>query len=1139
MNYETVIGLEVHTELSTKTKIFCGCSTTFGGEPNSHTCPVCLGMPGSLPVLNREVVEKALRAGLALLCEIQTDNVFDRKNYFYPDLPKDYQISQLYHPICRNGWVEIDMGDYRKKIRIHEIHMEEDAGKLVHDAGASLVDYNRCGVPLIEIVSEPDLSSADEVAAYLDKLREILVYLDVSDCKMEEGSMRADVNLSVRDAGSEVYGTRTETKNMNSVKAIQRSIAFESARQIAALEAGGTIAQETRRWDDDKGENYAMRGKENAQDYRYFPDPDLVPLHIDEAWVARARKGLPELAEAKRLRYTGTWGVRSDTAVVLTAEKAVAELFEAVAAALGGGAEAAREAANVVTGDILRLVRETGADASRINAKGGVKIDPVKIARALTLVAEGAVNRASGRQIVEAVYREDADPDAYAAAHELAVIRDEGLIAETVTRVVADNPQSVADYKAGKEKAFGFLVGQSMKALKGKASPQETNARLKEALERAGVSVRLEASATGEKAPSFQSVKDSPSKSHKARSEAHERAADSAPLSADTAPNRAFDSVRVSVTPPQSTEVRESGRYRTYTCGDLRETHIGEKIRLAGWVHTIRDHGGVVFVDLRDQYGVTQVVVRAGDEDALRKESVLSVYGEVEGRDAETINPNIATGRVELKAETLETLGACARALPFEIETSTETKEELRLKYRYLDLRNPQVMRRMVLRSEIIRFLRAEMEGLGFMEVQTPILANSSPEGARDYLVPSRKHKGLFYALPQAPQQFKQLLMASGFDRYYQIAPCFRDEDARLDRSPGEFYQLDFEMAFATQEDVFAVAERVMTDTFKGFTDKPVTEPPYARIPYAEAMLKYGTDKPDLRNPLEIIDLSAFFADVDFAPFRGKIVRALRIPDAAKQPKSFFKSMEQFALSIGMQGLGYISVQEIAGDLPKYKGPIDKFFTDAQRQEVARLAALRPGDVLYFISDEPKIVAEFAGKIRTEVARRLGLVDEDRYDFCFITDYPMYEWNEDAGKIDFTHNPFSMPQGEMDALLTRDPEEILAWQYDIVCNGVELSSGAVRNHRPDVMVKAFEIAGYDERTVAEKFGALYSAFSYGAPPHAGMAPGVDRIVMLLSGEENIREIIPFPLNSNAQNLMIDAPSAVSEQQLREAHIKIR
>jgi aspartyl-tRNA synthetase len=427
------------------------------------------------------------------------------------------------------------------------------------------------------------------------------------------------------------------------------------------------------------------------------------------------------------------------------------------------------------------------------------------------------------------------------------------------------------------------------------------------------------------------------------------------------------------------------------------------------------------------------------------------------------------------------------------------------------------------------------MEDMGFIEIQTPILANTSPEGARDYLVPSRKHKGKFYALPQAPQQFKQLLMVSGFDKYFQIAPCFRDEDARLDRSPGEFYQLDFEMAFATQEDVFAVAERVLASVFARFSDKAVSAAPFVRIPFGEAMLKYGTDKPDLRNPLLIRELSDFFASVDFAPFKGKTVRGIVVPTAAKQPRSFFASMEKFALSIGMKGLGYIAVN---GDM-SYKGPIDKFFTDAQRSEIARLAELSPSDVLYFISDESALAAKYAGQIRTELANRLGLIRDDRYEFCFITDFPMYEINEESGHVDFTHNPFSMPQGEMDALLSKDPLDIMAWQYDIVCNGIELSSGAVRNHRPDIMVKAFEIAGYSENDVKEKFGALYNAFSYGAPPHAGMAPGVDRIVMLLTGETNIREIIPFPLDSNARNLLLDAPGEVTVAQLREVHIKIR
>ncbi|MCL2112064.1 MAG: aspartate--tRNA ligase [Clostridiales bacterium] len=563
---------------------------------------------------------------------------------------------------------------------------------------------------------------------------------------------------------------------------------------------------------------------------------------------------------------------------------------------------------------------------------------------------------------------------------------------------------------------------------------------------------------------------------------------------------------------------------------------MGETVKIAGWVMGIRDHGGIVFVDLRDQYGITQISCTDEQISSLGKEYSVSIKGKVLARAEETFNPNIATGEVELRAEEIEILGSCRQALPFEIDQSRETREELRLKYRYLDLRNPELKKIIVLRAEIIKHLRDEMEALGFLDIQTPILANSSPEGARDYLVPSRKHKGKFYALPQAPQQFKQLLMVSGFDRYFQIAPCFRDEDARLDRSPGEFYQLDFEMAYATQEDVFAVAERVLTSTFRRFSDKKTSEPPYKRLTYAETMLKYGTDKPDLRNPLEIIDISAFFAEVDFEPFKNKTVRAIRVPNATGQSKNWFKSMENFAFEIGMKGLGYVSVQ----DDGTYKGPIDKFLTDAQKETLRSLAALEPADVLYFISDEPaQKAAGFAGQIRTELGKRLGLIDTSRFDLCFITDYPMYEADEETGKIDFTHNPFSMPQGEMEALNTKDPLDILAWQYDIVCNGVELSSGAVRNHRPDIMVKAFEIAGYTEKDVEDKFGALYSAFGYGAPPHAGMAPGVDRIIMLIAGEENIRETIAFPLNSNAQNLMLGAPSDVTEQQLREAHIKIR
>lgn len=576
--------------------------------------------------------------------------------------------------------------------------------------------------------------------------------------------------------------------------------------------------------------------------------------------------------------------------------------------------------------------------------------------------------------------------------------------------------------------------------------------------------------------------------------------------------------------------------YRTFNCGELTLDDLGQSVTLAGWVDTIRDHGGVAFIDLRDEYGVTQVVV---NDDTLiyhlKKESVISVEGVVVKRDEETVNKKIKTGELEVKVDKLTVLGACTENLPFEISDSKETREDVRLTYRFLDLRNKAVHDNILFRSQVVSFLRKKMESLGFTEITTPILTCSSPEGARDYIIPSRKHEGKFYALPQAPQQFKQLLMVSGFDKYFQIAPCFRDEDARADRSPGEFYQLDFEMAFATQEDIFAIAEDVLYDTFTKFGGgKAVSPAPFVRIPYEESMLKYGTDKPDLRNPLEIVDLTDFFSDVEFKAFKGRPVRGINVPGCAKQSKGWFEKMLKFALEIGMKGLGYIEVLEDGS----YKGPIDKFLPPEKKEELRRIFNFKTDDTLFFICDAPKRVNELAGQIRTELANRLDLIDKNKFELCFITDFPMYELDED-GKLIFTHNPFSMPQGEMDALLHEDPLKIKAYQYDIVCNGVELSSGAVRNHRPDVMVKAFEMAGYTEQDVKEKFGALFKAFHYGAPPHAGMAPGVDRMIMLLKDEENIREVIAFPMNSNAQDLLLGAPNTVTEMQLRETHIKLR
>ena len=576
--------------------------------------------------------------------------------------------------------------------------------------------------------------------------------------------------------------------------------------------------------------------------------------------------------------------------------------------------------------------------------------------------------------------------------------------------------------------------------------------------------------------------------------------------------------------------------YRDVTMDNISEKNVGETVRIAGWIENIRDHGGVSFIDLRDMYGVMQVVMRDTSLlEGLNKEDCISVEGPIEHRDEETYNPKIPTGTIELEAKSVDILGKVYKQLPFEIMTSKETREDVRLKYRYLDLRNAKVKDNMIFRSKVISYLREKMVEMGFLEIQTPILCASSPEGARDYIVPSRKFKGKFYALPQAPQQYKQLLMVSGFDKYFQIAPCFRDEDARADRSPGEFYQLDFEMSFATQEDVFRVGEKVLADTFNKFATEgyEVTQAPFPIISYKQAMLEFGSDKPDLRNPLRIIDLTDFFQRCTFKPFHGKTVRAIKVH--ADMSKGFHEKLLKFAQSIGMGGLGYLEVMEDKS----YKGPIDKFIPDDMKEEIRETAGLEVGDTIFFIADNEKNAALYAGQIRTALGERLDLIEKNSFKFCYINDFPMYEYDKETKKMEFTHNPFSMPQGGLEALETMDPEEILAYQYDIVCNGVELSSGAVRNHDMKIMVKAFEIAGYTEEDLKEKFGALYNAFQFGAPPHAGMAPGVDRMIMLLRDEENIREVIPFPMNGNAQDLMCGAPGEVTEQQLREVHIKVR
>ncbi len=576
--------------------------------------------------------------------------------------------------------------------------------------------------------------------------------------------------------------------------------------------------------------------------------------------------------------------------------------------------------------------------------------------------------------------------------------------------------------------------------------------------------------------------------------------------------------------------------YRTLMCNDIRDEHIGKTVQLAGWVDVVRDHGGVIFIDLRDYTGITQVVIH--DESLIKdvnRETVISVSGVVEKRNIETVNEKIDTGTVELAANSLQILGKSLNMLPFDVHASRTSKDELRLKYRYLDLRNPKNHSNLVKRSQIIRHLRHKMEDKCFLEMQTPILTASSPEGARDFLVPSRKHPGKFYALPQAPQQFKQLLMVSGFDRYFQIAPCFRDEDARADRSPGEFYQLDFEMAFATQDEVLDICEDVIYDTFKAFSDKKISPKPFRRITYADAMMTYGSDKPDLRNPLIICDLTDFFADVDFPAFKGKPVRGIVAPCQGKS-KKFFEESLKFATSteVGLGGLGYITLKNGA-----FAGPIAKFLSDEKKNEIISLTGVKENETLFFICDDRKNDTEKkAGMIRTWLAQKeqLDLIDENSFEFCFVVDFPMYEIDEETGETIFTHNPFSMPQGGMEALLNKAPTDVLAYQYDLVGNGIELASGAVRNHDIEIMKKAFEIAGYSEDELKKRFNALYTAFQYGAPPHAGMAPGIDRMVMLLTDEEKILDVIAFPLNGNAQDLLLGAPSEVTNQQLEDVHL---
>lgn len=574
--------------------------------------------------------------------------------------------------------------------------------------------------------------------------------------------------------------------------------------------------------------------------------------------------------------------------------------------------------------------------------------------------------------------------------------------------------------------------------------------------------------------------------------------------------------------------------YRNVYSGEVDITYVGKEVRVAGWINSIRKLGGLTFVTLRDETGIVQIITEDADMfKGITRESTVTITGTVKLRTEDMINPNMKTGKIEILASSVEVLGECASILPFEINRSREeASEETRLKYRYLDLRNPKVHDNMVFRFKVIDYIRSLMKSMNFTEISTPIITTSSPEGARDFIIPSRKYKGKFYALPQAPQIYKQLLMVSGFNKYFQIAPCFRDEDCRADRTL-EFYQLDFEMSFVTEEDVYKVGEKIFYDVFSNFTDKYVSPAPFRRIPYSEAMLKYGSDKPDLRNPLIISELTNIFKNTTFTPFIGSTVRGIKVSNIEKS-NSWYKKMEEYAKEIGMSGLAYLKVTEEN----TLKGSLDKYLTDEERSELFTSLELKPNDTLFIVSDKKKC-EKYAGLLRTKLGEELDLIDKDRYEFCIVNDFPFYEWNEEDNKWDFGHNPFSMPQGGLDALNNKPIESILAYQYDFVCNGCEMASGAVRNHSIEIMKKAFLLAGYDEEVVKTKFKSLYTAFQYGAPPHAGMAPGIDRIIMLLTGEDNLREVQIFPPNVSGQDLLMGGPTEVTETQLRETHLKIR
>lgn len=1091
---EVIIGLEVHVQLNTKSKMFCSCNNeSFNAAPNKNVCPTCMGLVGTLPLINEKAFFDSVLTGLALGCRIANHTKWDRKNYVYPDLPKAYQISQFDMPLAVDGLVKIfsDGGSETKEIRINRLHLEEDAAKLVHRDGLSLIDFNRAGTPLMEIVTEPDLRSPEDAESLLREIRRVVRYLGVSDADLEKGNLRCDASISLRPKGDDKLYPRTEIKNLNSFKAVKRALDYEVQRQSGLWETGDYSKEEaTVLWDDELQKTKFMRGKEGAADYRYFPEPDIPEVDLLDSEIQEIKDKLPKLP-MKRIEDYLEMGLDYMTALFIAEDKDLSDYVEKVLALANGQDDLKKLLIKWFTGEFFGEVKKKGLENIMLSEEDFVSL--------IKVLSDGKASRINIKKIFNRACSEEID-----VAAELAQIPQgqdvdiDGIIADVVTK----NSEAIAKFKEGKDKALNALIGMVMKEAKGSVSPEEVVQKLKDA---------ISGSAVRQPLVTLDSEENSTEEEYE-----------------DNSPNIILDS------------------YRTHLTSDISDENLDQEVTLAGWVSSVRDHGELVFIDLRDSsYEMMQVKLdgsKFDDLDSLARikpESVIMVRGKIIRREEDDFNPSIRTGKLELDTDQIDVLNP-SKALPFEIKRAAKTGEATRLRYRFLDLRSQEARRAIVNRHRVIKLIRDILDEERFIEVETPILTAGTDEGAREFIVPSRKFAGSFYTLPQAPQQFKQMLMNSGVERYFQMARCFRDEDSRGDRQP-EFTQFDLEMAFVSMQEVIELNSRLLERIVRDIYGNKWKMQPIRTLTYCEAMEKYGCDRPDLRFGLEMQDITEIVRNTTFQVFlnpilEGGIVKCIKV-DAAMQKQRMSKGqiekLTKIAQEHGLGGLAYIIVNE-----DELQSPIIKYLGEDIAAQIIAATDAQVGDIVFFSAASYKVANAALDAVRQEMGQMLNLIKPRELHPAWIVDFPLFDKTDDGGWT-FSHNPFSLPKKEFidDHINGENIGDILAQQYDLVLNGYEIGGGSIRAHKVELLKATYRNMGCDEEETRKSVGHMLDAFQYGTPPHGGIAWGIDRLMMILEEKSSIREVMAFPKTGSGEDLLFSSPSPLSDKKIREANIK--